>query len=134
MAALVRNGEVGDWRLPDGEFLESFHLPKRDDEGPLARANPLARDNRISFEEVSHTYTIDGSVIAPRSVTGLLREYSSEFNAERALRAMMNGRNWEYKRLEMEQLGLSTDDDDIMRRWKMNGKVSSARGTLLHYP
>ena len=132
--AVVRNGEVGDWRLPDDEFLATFRLPSRDDGGPLAVLNPLARDKRIRFDEHSHSYTIDGRVLAPRSVTGLLHEFTSEFNAERALRAMMNGRNWEYKRLEMEQLGLSTDDDDIMRRWKMNGKVSSARGTLLHYP
>ena len=89
--AVVRNGDVGDWRLDDERFLETFHLPKREDCGPLARANPLARDGRTTFEEVPHTYKID-RMLAPRSVTGLLHEYTSEFNAERALRAMKQGR------------------------------------------
>ena len=36
--ALVRHGNVGDWKLGDERFLETFHLPKRDDGGP---AEPL---------------------------------------------------------------------------------------------
>ena len=124
---------MGDWRLPDELFLDTFRLPSREGEGHLARANPLPRDSRITFEELSHTYTIDGSVIAPRSVTGLLHEFTSEFNAERALRAMKSGRDWEQKKYENESQGLSMDDDDILRRWKKNGQVASARGTLLHY-
>ena len=131
--AVVRNGEVGDWRLPDDEFLASFRLPSRDDGGPLAVLNPLARDKRISFDELSHTYTIDGRVLVPRSVTGLLHEFTSEFNPERALRMMKQGREWEYKKYELEAQGLSSEDDDILRRWALNGKVASARGTLLHY-
>ena len=124
---------MGDWRLPDELFLDTFRLPSREGEGHLARANPLPRDSRIRFDEHSHSYTIDGRVLAPRSVTGLLHEFTSEFNPDRALVAMKSGRDWLYKKHEMEQLGLSTEDDEILRRWKMNGQVSSARGTLLHY-
>ena len=67
----VDHSVVGDWRLPDDEFLEVFTLP-----GPIDRCtalellNPLGpRETRVKFEEATHTYYIDGTV-APRSVTG----------------------------------------------------------------
>ncbi len=68
----VDHSVVGDWRLPDDEFLEVFTLP-----GPMDRCtalellNPLGpREARINFEEATHTYYIDGTTVAPRSVTG----------------------------------------------------------------
>ena len=70
---------VGDWRLPDDEFLRTFKLP-----GPaekctaLQEANHLgAREQRILFEEETHTYYIDGATVAPRSVTGLVHMYAA---------------------------------------------------------
>ena len=47
---------------------QAFSLPHKG-EGHLAKRNPFPRENRVVFDEESHTYTIDG-VLAPRSTTG----------------------------------------------------------------
>ena len=50
-------------------------------------------------------YTIDGKP-APRSVTGLLHEYASHFDASRAVAVMKGSRDWEMKRAQFEAQGL----------------------------
>ena len=66
----VKNGDVGDWRLSDADFLASFHLPGLSDKHDrLQEQHPLPRDHRIVFHEAKHEYFCDG-VKAPRSVTG----------------------------------------------------------------
>ena len=65
------------WRLPDKDFLEAFCLPAHPD--MLAKRNPIARETRITFDESSHVYTFDGNVV-PRSVTGLLKSFTSPLN------------------------------------------------------
>ena len=92
----------------------------------------MPRENRISFEEKTHIYTIDG-IQAPRSVTGLLHEYASAFNPILAVSAMKHGREWETKRAAFEARGLGTDDADILRRWEFNGEVARSRGHCLHW-
>ena len=123
--------EVADWRLSDEAFLKAFKLPQKGS-GALALLYPFPREDRISFDEEKHEYTIDGKK-APRSVTGLLHEYAQEFDATRALVAMKNGREWDAKKAAMEEDGLATDDASILCRWQRNGEVARARGHLLHY-
>ena len=66
----VKNGDVGDWRLTDADFLAAFHLPGLSDKHDrLQEQHPLPRDPRIVFHEAKHEYICDG-VKAPRSVTG----------------------------------------------------------------
>ena len=48
----VRNGEVGDWRLPDDDFLASFRLPVRG-AGKLARLHPFYREDLIHFDRTT---------------------------------------------------------------------------------
>ena len=56
---MIRNGECGDWRLSDEEFLSSFRLsPER--RGPLAQRNPLPREDRIVFDAAGHAYCVGG--------------------------------------------------------------------------
>ena len=63
----VRNGRVGDWRLGDDTFLDSFSLPGLADKcNTLAESHPFARDRRIVFEESKHEYFLDGKSPAPR--------------------------------------------------------------------
>ena len=65
--AMIPITDVADWRLSDDDFLESFKLPQKG-KGVLAERYPFPKEDRITFDEQKHEYTIDG-VIAPRSVT-----------------------------------------------------------------
>ena len=72
---------VGDWRLGDGEFMESFRLPQPGEKlETLKRKNPMPGEDRIHFDEASHVYTVEGTEVRC-SVTTLVRKYSSGFDA-----------------------------------------------------
>lgn len=131
----VRNGLVGDWRLPDAEFCASFRLPGAADKvGDLERSNPLLRDTRVVFEEERHVYYIDGRVRAPRSVTQLVHQFAQEFDAPTAIAAMRRGRNWSRRRAEfLRPDGTEMTDEEIAEKWSQNGRIQSSRGTLMHY-
>ena len=129
---LVRNGDVGDWRLQDADFLSAFTLPRSRSEF-LARRNPVARDARISFDEKEHVYHVDG-IRVPRSVTGFLHAFTEEFNAYEAIVAMQHGYDWETKREKyLKEDGQVKTADEIANDWAKNGAVQRARGQLLHY-
>jgi hypothetical protein len=93
---MVANGVVGDWRLDDDPFLASFRLPSAEDKTDKLKAlNPIPRDDRITFDEASHTYTIDG-VVFEKSVTQVIHQFIHEFDAPTAIKAMKR-REWEAK-------------------------------------
>ena len=118
------------WQLSDDEFLAAWQpLPRVTQ---LQDQHPFPRESRIVFREHDHKYFVDGTLV-PRSVTGLLHEYSSPFDSARALECMKRGRNWDAKRAEMEQQGLGISDDEILARWNRNGNVQSKRGPVLHH-
>ena len=125
------NGEVGDWRLSDFDFLASFELPQRRPDR-LAKLNPFAQDARIHFDEPSHTYKFDGHVVG-RSVTGLLHQFATDFDPTAALAAMKRSPEWETKKAAFEEQGLGTSDRDFLERWSLNGRVQRSRGTLMHF-
>ena len=127
MSVLLRNEQVGDWRLSDDDFYAAFRLPTaRDKTEVLKERHPLARDCRISFEEESHTYTVDG-VAVPLSVTKLIHKYSRGFDAAEAIRVMRPDTRQRYT-----DQGLVTESE-ITESWTRNGAVQSARGTLMHF-
>ena len=132
---LIRNGEVGDHRLGDADFLGSFTLPRFDQRiDTLQRRNPLPRETRIVFDEAQHVYTIDGTTKAPRSVTGLVHAYASEFDPYAACACMRAGKNWDERQLEFRKgNGDIMTDTEIVEVWSARGKLASARGTLVHY-
>ena len=131
MDEIVRNGECGDWRQSDADFLKSFTLPRRTP-SKLASLHPFPREERLHFDAASHKYFIDGRQV-PISVTGLLHKYSSGFNPKAALAAMKGGFQWAEKEAELTAKGLGTRDEDFLNRWQTNGQVQSARGTLMHF-
>ena len=93
----------------------------------------MPREDRITFDEESHVYTVDG-VRVPRSVTGFLHSFSHEFDPREAIRSMQSGRNWEERRAEFTRDdGKDMTPDEIAARWASNGQVQRTRGTLLHY-
>ena len=105
------------WQLPDDDFLASWKpLPRVTQ---LQERYPFPRENRIVFREHDHKYFVDGTLV-PRSVTGLLHEYSTPFDSARALASMKRGRDWDTKRAAMEEQGLGTSDDEIVARWSRN--------------
>jgi len=117
--------------MNDNDFLASFTLPgyRRD---TLLELNPMPRETRVSFDERAHTYTVDG-LLVPRSVTGLLHHYVSEFDPQAAIESMKNGSQWEEKRHAFEIGGVLMSDAEICAKWARNGEVARARGTLLHF-
>ena len=120
-----------DWRLPDADFVVAFRLPRKGS-GELARRHPIPRESRITFDEETHTYTVDG-VRVPRSVTGLLHDYAWTFDPMLAVCAMKSGRGWESKRAALETQGLGTEDADFLARWEFNSRVARCRGHCLHW-
>ena len=67
---MIKSCAVGNWKLSDEQFLTSFRLQTASDKVETLKAkNPFRDDNRIQFDEASHTYYWDGVVI-PTSVTG----------------------------------------------------------------
>jgi hypothetical protein len=125
--------EVADWRLSDSDFLAVFRLPQKLCGGPLAFANAFPRERRVSFDEKSHKYTIDG-IIAQRSVTGLLHAYINPFDPARAVASMRAGIQWEEHRAAFKALGVDADcDGAIEGYWRFAGDIARARGTLLHF-
>ncbi len=126
----VRNGVCGDWRLPDEAFLASFHLPSADRVEVLAARNPMPREARIQFDEVAHTYTVDG-ILVPRSATGLLHNYAKKFDAQAAIDAMKGGARWEDKQEEFMEDGVLMSDARIASIWSFRGEVARARGRQL---
>ena len=129
MDAIVKNGECGDWRNSDEEFLDSFALPQRVCL-KLARLHPFPREDRLRFDAPSHKYFLDGRQI-PISVTGLLHKFSSGFNPTAALAAMRGGFDWASKEAELQARGLGTTDEQFLARWQTNGTHSYLQNVVL---
>jgi hypothetical protein len=137
---VVPNGQVGDWRLDDLAFMETFRLPgARDKCDRLAEVNPWGRDARIRFLEEEHRYII-ANAEAPRSVqarcsiTGLVGRFHEHFDADAAIGMMKRGRQWAQKRaLYLRDDGSDMTNSEIKAKWAFDGRVQSSRGTLMHY-
>jgi len=90
----------------------------------LNTLNPHLRDSRITFDEPTHTYTIDGSSDKVMSVTTMIHSYFPHFNANETIKKMrLKGMPEKYKDMT---------DDEIKKLWNDNGKESSSNGTQLH--
>ena len=125
---IVRNGMVGDWRLSDGEFMESFRLPQ-----PGKRENPMPGEDRIHFDEASHVYTVEGMEVRC-SVTALVHKYSVGFDARACIEQMQARDSWERMRSAyLRDDGTDMSVEEIAEKWETNGRVQRSCGTLLHY-
>ncbi len=131
---MIPNGRVGDWRLGDDDFLATCRLPSSADKREtLQKKNPVVREDRMTFDEASHTYTFDGRVV-PRSVTTIVHQFSDEFDPESAITAMRASDNWEWKQFKfLKEDDSVMDDTEITALWRKNGQVARSRGTLMHW-
>ena len=89
---------------------------------PLSEKNKHERDDRISFEEKTHTYYVDGSSEGIISVTTLIHQYFPKFNSELILKKMKN-KHEKYPNMS---------DSQIKKMWIDNGISASKNGTKIH--
>jgi hypothetical protein len=92
----------------------------------LAVINKHERDDRIQFEEVTHTYTIDGVKKGWTSCTGFLHNFFGHFDADAVIAKMMKSPKW----FESKYFGMTADQ--IKKQWSDKGAASSEAGTRMH--
>jgi hypothetical protein len=92
----------------------------------LAVVNKRPRDDRIQFEEETHTYTIDGERAGWTSCTGFLHNFFGHFDADATIAKMMASPKW----FASKYYGMTADA--IKKQWSDKGAASSAAGTRMH--
>lgn len=92
----------------------------------LAVVNAHPRDERIQFEEESHTYTIDGTRAGWTSCTGFLHHFFGEFDADAIIAKMMSSRNWP----QSKYFGMTPAA--IKAQWDAKRDAAAAAGTRMH--
>lgn len=90
----------------------------------LRHAHP--RDSRITFDEPTHTYTIDDGAQKYTSVTTFIKPLFEEFDADAVIANMMRSSKWSASKY----FGMSPDE--IKAQWARSGAESAAQGTKLH--
>lgn len=88
----------------------------------LAERHPHPRDQHISFEASTHTYTIVDVSKRVRSVTSLIHSQFPRFDADQVL-SKMKGKAEKYPQCS---------DAQIKEMWSRQGKEAARLGTLLH--
>jgi hypothetical protein len=92
----------------------------------LAVINKHPRDDRIQFEEESHTYTIDGVREGWTSCTGFLHHFFAPFDADSIIAKMMKSSKW----YESKYYGMTPEA--IKKQWADKGADASTAGTRMH--
>ena len=92
----------------------------------LAVKNAHPRDARISFEEETHTYTIDGSREGWTSCTGFIHTYFAPFDPDAVIAKMMASRKWP----DSKYFGMTAEE--IKKQWSDSGAEASGAGTRMH--
>ena len=96
----------------------------------LAVVNKHPRDERITFDEATHKYTIDGSRY-DISCTGFVHSFFGEFDADAIIKKMMASPNWKPGGASYEKYnGMSPDG--IKGLWASSGAEASEAGTRMH--
>jgi len=113
------------------DTTEHTQMPLSISDGALAwqrlavvAAHP--RDERIQFEEETHTYTIDGARAGWTSCTGFLHNFFGHFDADAVIAKMMSSSKW----YESKYYGMTAEE--IKKQWSDKGKASSEAGTRMH--
>lgn len=92
----------------------------------LAVKNAHPRDERITFEESSHTYAVDGSRENWTSCTTFIGTFYEHFNPDAVIAKMMSSRKWS----ESKYYGMTAEE--IKKQWDDSGKEASEAGTRMH--
>ena len=106
----------------------------------LASLNAHPNDHRISFDDASHTYTLDGSPL-PASVTAIYGDHFDTFDSAATLRRYMGrwaeDENNKYFQLIqyltlVEHMTPAECETAIARLWAANGAAKAQLGTDMH--
>ena len=92
----------------------------------LENKNKHIRDERILFDEPTHTYTIDGDSNYT-SVTTFVHHHFEKFDADKIIDNMMKSKKWtssKYYNMKREE---------IKKVWDDNRDCAAQAGTKLHY-
>lgn len=89
---------------------------------PLSEKNKHERDSRISFDEKTHTYYVDGSSDGIISVTTLIHKNFPKFDSDTILKKMKNKKE-KYPNMS---------DEQIKKSWSDNAFNASKNGTKMH--
>jgi len=92
----------------------------------LSQTNRHERDSRITFDESTHTYAIDGSSDKVISVTTLIHSHFPHFKPYEIITKMRNNKNG----MPLKYHNMS--DEQIIKQWNDNGKEASQLGTSIH--
>jgi ATP-dependent exoDNAse (exonuclease V) beta subunit len=92
----------------------------------LCHTNYHPRDDRITFYEPTHTYTIDGSSKGIISGTGFLHQFFPHFDAKATIAKMMKKPSWP----SSPYYGMTAEQ--IEQHWSDKGKDASTKGTAMH--
>ena len=92
----------------------------------LENKNKHERNERILFDEPTHTYTIDGDSNYT-SVTTYVHEHFEKFNADKIIDNMMKSKRWPQSKY------YGCTKDEIKKLWDDNRDTAAEAGTKLHY-
>lgn len=92
----------------------------------LSQLNAHERDSRVTFDEPTHTYSIDGDSTGYVSTTTFIHSLFSGFHADSVISKMMQSPKWP----ESKYFGLTRDE--IKTAWEKNAASASSLGTAMH--
>ena len=123
----VVNGKESAEAVENGkeESSESVVSARKD---YLSERNRHTRDEMIKFIEEGHKYIIKNDDCEYKSVTTIIHENFTGFDADKIISTMMTGKNWKKGN---KYWGMS--ECDIKDSWTKNGAEQSKLGTNLHY-
>jgi hypothetical protein len=101
-------------------------MPVRRPPDYLEKENPHVRDERISFDEGPHIYTIDGDD-SFTSVTTWNHQHFKPFDADEVISKMMASDRWP----QSKYFGQSREE--IKEGWETNRDEAARAGTKMHY-
>ena len=95
----------------------------------LSERNSHDRDKNVVFDEPTHKYTILTDIDSKyTSVTTWNHTHFPSFNADKVIKKMMNGKNWNENN---KYWGMNAQE--IKDLWKNNANEVSSAGTNLHF-
>lgn len=92
------------------------------------------RDSRITFDEPSHTYQVDGKLIK-WSVTQFIHHFFEEFDSKNICRKMIGGKYFmtkpEHDKYKKLPIWVHKDTGDVLSEWNENAILLSDRNKVI---